>query len=139
MGYATMDGDTCGGLSPLAGIDKAYLRRWLKWMETDGPIGLGKIPELRSVNRQQPTAELRPKAFNQTDEGDLMPYEVLDYIERLAIRDKMMPIQCFRASTYSLRKYFHRSAGAMDSQLLPTLVSQSMEARTVRAQFPLGR
>ena len=30
VGYATMDGDTSGGLSPIAGIDKAYLRRWLR-------------------------------------------------------------------------------------------------------------
>ena len=29
VGYATMDGDTCGGLSPIAGIDKAFLRQWL--------------------------------------------------------------------------------------------------------------
>ena len=29
VGYATMDGDTCGGLSPIAGIDKAFLLRWL--------------------------------------------------------------------------------------------------------------
>ena len=34
VGYATMDGDTCGGLSPIAGIDKAFLRRWLRWLET---------------------------------------------------------------------------------------------------------
>ena len=26
VGYATMDGDTSGGLSPIAGIDKAFLR-----------------------------------------------------------------------------------------------------------------
>jgi NAD+ synthase (glutamine-hydrolysing) len=32
VGYATMDGDTCGGLSPIAGIDKAFLRTWLRWM-----------------------------------------------------------------------------------------------------------
>ena len=25
VGYATMDGDTCGGLCPIAGIDKAFL------------------------------------------------------------------------------------------------------------------
>ncbi|MCH8047228.1 MAG: NAD(+) synthase [Planctomycetes bacterium] len=37
VGYATMDGDTCGGLSPIAGIDKAFLRDWLRWMETTGP------------------------------------------------------------------------------------------------------
>ncbi|MEM9492038.1 MAG: nitrilase-related carbon-nitrogen hydrolase, partial [Myxococcota bacterium] len=30
VGYTTMDGDTCGGLSPIAGIDKAFLRRWLR-------------------------------------------------------------------------------------------------------------
>ena len=36
VGYATMDGDTCGGLAPIAGIDKAFLRRWLKWMATTG-------------------------------------------------------------------------------------------------------
>lgn len=92
VGYATMDGDTSGGLSPIAGIDKAFLRKWLVWMEKQGPDGVGPIPELKAVNDQQPTAELRPPADKQTDEDDLMPYEVLDLIERLAIRDKMMPI-----------------------------------------------
>jgi NAD+ synthase (glutamine-hydrolysing) len=95
VGYATMDGDTSGGLSPIAGIDKAFLRQWLNWMETDGPMGLGRIPELHSVNVQQPTAELRPPSQHQTDEGDLMPYDVLDRIERLAIRDKLMPVEIF--------------------------------------------
>ena len=95
VGYATMDGDTCGGLSPLAGIDKAFLRYWLRWMENAGPEGLNPIPELKFVNEQQPTAELRPQSSSQTDEGDLMPYEVLDQIERFAIRDKKMPVDVF--------------------------------------------
>ena len=95
VGYATMDGDTSGGLSPIAGIDKAFLRKWLIWMEQQGPEGIGNIPALNSVNQQQPTAELRPFEDNQTDEDDLMPYDVLDLIERLAIRDKMMPIEVF--------------------------------------------
>jgi NAD+ synthase (glutamine-hydrolysing) len=95
VGYATMDGDTSGGLSPIAGIDKAFLRKWLIWMEQQGPEGIGNIPALNSVNQQQPTAELRPLEDNQTDEDDLMPYDVLDLIERLAIRDKMMPIEVF--------------------------------------------
>ena len=96
VGYATMDGDTSGGLSPIAGIDKAFLRRWLKWMETTGPRGLGPIPALAAVNRQQPTAELRPPESGQTDEGDLMPYELLDAIERAAIRDKKAPVEVYR-------------------------------------------
>ena len=95
VGYATMDGDTSGGLAPLAGIDKAFLRRWLVWMERVGPAGIGPIPALQSINAQQPTAELRPPDQHQTDETDLMPYEILDAIERWAIRDKMMPVGVF--------------------------------------------
>ncbi len=95
VGYATMDGDTCGGLAPIAGIDKAFLRHWLKWMEQHGPHGVGPLPALQAVNDQQPTAELRPPTAGQTDESDLMPYELLDAIERAAIRDKLMPIEVF--------------------------------------------
>ncbi len=91
VGYATMDGDTSGGLSPIAGIDKAFLREWLRWLEATGPLGVGPIPELALVNAQEPTAELRPAAAGQTDEADLMPYPVLDAIERAAIRDKRGP------------------------------------------------
>jgi NAD+ synthase (glutamine-hydrolysing) len=93
VGYATMDGDTCGGLSPIAGIDKAFLRRWLLWFERQGPHGIGKLPALSVVNELQPTAELRPADQHQTDEADLMPYEVLDAIERSAIRDKRAPVE----------------------------------------------
>jgi NAD+ synthase (glutamine-hydrolysing) len=91
VGYATMDGDTCGGLSPLAGVDKAYLLRWMVWLEKTGPSGLGNMPFLHLVNEIPPTAELRPADRHQTDENDLMPYEVLDVIERAAIRDKKSP------------------------------------------------
>lgn len=96
VGYATMDGDTSGGLAPIAGIDKAYLRRWLLWLQRIGPDGLGPIPALADVNRQAPTAELRPGTAGQTDEGDLMPYDVLDRIERIAIRDKALPLSTWR-------------------------------------------
>lgn len=94
VGYATMDGDTCGGLSPIAGIDKAFLRQWLRWLQTTGPAGAMPVPALEVVNRLVPTAELRPAAAGQTDEDDLMPYPVLDAIERLAIRDKHPPADC---------------------------------------------
>ncbi|MCE5279468.1 MAG: NAD(+) synthase [Planctomycetaceae bacterium] len=95
VGYATMDGDTCGGLSPIAGIDKAFIRRYLRWLEAAGPHGLGPIPQLHAVNVQQPTAELRPSEQAQTDEADLMPYDLLDAIERAAIRDKKTPVEVF--------------------------------------------
>lgn len=95
VGYATMDGDTSGSLSPIAGIDKAFLRQWLKWLETIGPTDGAPIPVLKLVNEQQPTAELRPVESMQTDESDLMPYPLLDAIERAAIRDKQMPCEVF--------------------------------------------
>lgn len=97
VGYATMDGDTCGGLAPIAGIDKAFLLEWLKWMETTGPAGIGPLPALSAVTKLRPTAELRPSTADQTDEADLMPYRVLDAIERAAIRDRLLPIDVLEA------------------------------------------
>jgi NAD+ synthase (glutamine-hydrolysing) len=89
VGYATMDGDTCGGLAPVAGIDKDFLRRWLRWMEPT-------LPALALVNRRQPSAELRPPGADQTDEGDLMPYAVLEEIEDSFIRDRHTPLETFK-------------------------------------------
>jgi NAD+ synthase (glutamine-hydrolysing) len=96
VGYATMDGDTSGGLSPIAGIDKAFLREWLCWLEDSGLAGLGPFSFLGPVNSQQPTAELRPSAEGQTDEADLMPYPILNRIEALAIRDLHSPSGCLQ-------------------------------------------
>lgn len=89
VGYATMDGDSAGGLAPIAGINKAFLRRWLVWAEKDCDSGIGAVKSLGLVNSQQPTAELRPASAQQQDEKDLMPYEVLNHIERYMVRDKM--------------------------------------------------
>jgi NAD+ synthase (glutamine-hydrolysing) len=93
VGYATMDGDTSGSISPIAGIDKHYLRYWLQWMENTGVNGEWKIKGLHPVNNLQPSAELRPLENKQTDEEDLMPYDVLDVIEKCAIRDKQSPAE----------------------------------------------
>lgn len=105
VGYATMDGDTSGSISPIAGIDKAFLRTWLRWMEETGPDGLDALPALKAVNDQQPTAELRPGASKQTDEEDLMPYPVLDAIERAAIRDKKMPVEVYQLMRLDFPQY----------------------------------
>jgi NAD+ synthase (glutamine-hydrolysing) len=111
VGYATMDGDTSGGLSPLAGIDKAWLKHWLQWLETKGPAGLFPIPALATVNRQAPTAELRPAQCKQTDEEDLMPYDVLDAIERAAIRDKQGPLEVFELMKLQFPKHSVQQLG----------------------------
>lgn len=95
VGYATMDGDTAGGLSPIAGVDKAFLRSWLVFMQAQGLDESGPFPQLAAINEQQPTAELRPQQYAQTDEADLMPYPVLDVIERAAFYQRRAPHEIF--------------------------------------------
>jgi NAD+ synthase (glutamine-hydrolysing) len=111
VGYATMDGDTAGGLAPIGGIDKAYLLDWLKWMEHTGPVDVGPLPALSVINCQTPTAELRPNTACQTDENDLMPYGVLDVIERAAIRDKLMPLEVFHVTCEKFPEYTRQQLG----------------------------
>jgi NAD+ synthase (glutamine-hydrolysing) len=111
VGYATMDGDTCGGLAPIAGVDKAFLLQWLKWMEQTGPLGVGPLPALAAVNSQAPTAELRPPSSRQTDEDDLMPYVVLEAIERAAINDKLTALEVFQTLQPRFTEYPAKQLG----------------------------
>jgi len=90
VGYATMDGDTSGSISPIAGVDKSFVIHWLQWAEKN----LDR-PGLREVNALTPTAELRPQERSQTDEKDLMPYDLLVAIERLAIKERRSPLAVF--------------------------------------------
>ena len=92
VGYATMDGDTSGSLAPIAGIDKPFILNWLKWAEQS----LG-YKSLGAVNALTPSAELRPQSRAQTDEQDLMPYEALVRIEKLAILGRQSPLRVYEA------------------------------------------
>jgi NAD+ synthase (glutamine-hydrolysing) len=118
VGYATMDGDTAGGLAPLGGIDKPYLRSWLRFMETTGISGIpgfGPIPALSYINAQAPTAELRPRVTGtaeQTDEADLMPYDFLEAVEDAAIRDKHTPLEVLQ----KLRPFYRQHSAIQLAQ-----------------------
>jgi NAD+ synthase (glutamine-hydrolysing) len=108
VGYATMDGDTAGGLAPLGGIDKESVILWLQWAEN--AVG---IPELRYVNSLAPTAELRPEEYDQTDESDLMPYPILEAIEEQAIGAYKSPVEVFHTlrgivDDASLKRYIRK-------------------------------
>lgn len=91
VGYATMDGDTCGGLAPIAGIDKCFVLHMLEHLSDTKEYS----DALEYYMKLTPTAELRPQDQNQTDEDDLMPYWALETIEELAIRDKLGPQEVF--------------------------------------------
>ena len=99
VGYATMDGDTAGSVSPLAGIDKHFLLGWLETLQSRGLEGVEAFSYLSCITAQAPTAELRPRKTGeaeQTDEADLMPYALLSRLEALAIRERKSPTQCLR-------------------------------------------
>jgi len=84
VGYCTMDGDTAGSLAPIAGVSKHFIRQWLVWARDHLQYQV-----LDQIIAQQPTAELRPSEQNQTDEADLMPYDLLEQIEVCWIGNRM--------------------------------------------------
>ena len=90
VGCATMDGDTSGSIAPIAGVDKPFIRHWLRWAEKERDL-----KGLHAVNTLEPTAELRPQDQKQSDEDDLMPYDILKAIERLAIQKYHSPQEVF--------------------------------------------
>lgn len=92
VGYATMDGDTSGSLAPIASVDKSFIRAWLKYAEVE----LG-YKGLAAINALAPTAELRPGATDQTDEKDLMPYDLMVAIERKAIQEHQSPLEVYQS------------------------------------------
>ena len=91
VGYATMDGDTSGGIAPIADVPKSLVTLWLRWAER-----FHGYASLSLVNVQQPTAELRPQEQNQTDEGDLMPFRILDQLMYEFVQEARSPVDMFR-------------------------------------------
>ncbi|MEQ1506006.1 MAG: NAD(+) synthase [Myxococcota bacterium] len=112
VGYATMDGDTSGGLSPLADVPKSLILVWLAWAaEFHGLASLAKVTEVPA------TAELRPKGSHQTDEDDLMPFAVLDQLMFLFVQRGMDPLEMFRTAWPSMSDRYHGDARAFAAHI----------------------
>ena len=71
VGYGTLYGDLCGGLSVLADVYKTEVYELARYMNKDGEV----IPE--NTITKPPSAELRP---DQKDSDSLPPYDILDAI-----------------------------------------------------------
>lgn len=71
VGYGTLYGDLCGGLSVIGDVYKTDVYRLARYMNKDGEV----IPENSIV--KPPSAELRP---DQKDSDSLPDYDVLDEI-----------------------------------------------------------
>ncbi|MEZ4317525.1 MAG: NAD(+) synthase [Myxococcota bacterium] len=91
VGYATMDGDTSGGIAPIADVPKSLVSLWLAWAAR-----FHGLKSLATVTHIPATAELRPPSEGQTDEDDLMPFAVLDQLMYHFVQRGMDPLQMFR-------------------------------------------
>jgi len=91
VGYTTMDGDTSGGISPIADVPKSLIQVWLRWA-----ADFHSVASLESVLGNPATAELRPADRGQTDEDDLMPFAILDQLMYLFVQQGQDPLEMFR-------------------------------------------
>lgn len=102
VGYTTLDGDSAGGLNPIGGLDKTSLLEWLGSssliclnLQEINNNAFGGAHVIKVLMETKPTAELRPLEQNSNDEKDLMPYSILNFIEKCVIRDKKMPLEVY--------------------------------------------
>lgn len=105
VGYATMDGDTSGGLSPISDVPKSLVELWLRWA-----MGFHGLPALEAVVGIPATAELRPPEQGQTDEADLMPFFVLDQLIYHFVQRGQSPLEMFRTLWPSLSTRYDGAA-----------------------------
>ena len=71
VGYCTLYGDMCGGISVIGDLFKTEVFELCRYINREAEI----IPE--SILAKPPSAELRP---NQKDQDSLPPYDILDSI-----------------------------------------------------------
>lgn len=86
VGYGTLYGDMCGGLSVLGDVYKTDVFRLARYINRHGEL----IPE-NSINKP-PSAELRP---NQKDSDSLPEYEILDKVLFEYIENRLGPQEIY--------------------------------------------
>ena len=80
VGYCTMYGDMCGGLSVLADVPKTMVYQLTAYINRNREL----IP--RATVEKPPSAELKP---DQVDQDTLPPYEILDGILNAYIEENL--------------------------------------------------
>ena len=102
VGYCTLYGDMVGGLAVISDVPKTMVYRLSEYVNSRRPV----IP--RASIEKPPSAELRP---DQKDSDSLPPYDILDAIERAAIRDKNSPVEVFELMRGQFPKVTLRQLG----------------------------
>jgi NAD+ synthase (glutamine-hydrolysing) len=82
LGYCTLYGDMCGGLSVIGDVRKTQVYELARWINREKEI----IP--KSTIEKPPSAELRP---DQKDSDSLPDYEVVDAVLQAYVEDYLSP------------------------------------------------
>jgi NAD+ synthase (glutamine-hydrolysing) len=80
VGYGTLYGDMCGGLSVIGDLYKTEVYELCNFINREQEI----IPE--NILQKEPSAELRP---DQKDSDSLPAYDILDQILKLYLEDNL--------------------------------------------------
>ncbi|CAN5890474.1 NAD+ synthase [soil metagenome] len=107
VGYTTMDGDSSGGLAPIADVPKSLIKLYLAWAQD-----FHGLTALKLINKMEPTAELRPSERAQTDEADLMPFPVLDQLMYAFVQLGLEPVEIHRRLWPAVREHYHDDRAA---------------------------
>jgi NAD+ synthase (glutamine-hydrolysing) len=132
VGYCTMDGDTAGGLAPIANVPKSLVSAWLAWAAKKHGY-----TELERVFAAPASAELRPPTDGQTDEADLMPFFVLDQLMYLFVLRGQDPLAMFQALWPSLQARYNGDAKAFAAHIRK-FVTKTCQAQWKRERFAIS-
>jgi NAD+ synthase (glutamine-hydrolysing) len=112
VGYTTMDGDSSGGLAPIADVPKSLVRSYLAWA-----IHFHGLKGFELVDRMEPTAELRPADRSQTDEDDLMPFSILDQLMHAFVQLGLDPVGMFERLWPAMREHYGGDAARFGADI----------------------
>ena len=94
VGYTTMDGDSSGGLAPIADVPKSLVKLYLAWARQFHQLdGFAKVDVMPASAELRPRQEGKPE---QTDEADLMPFAVLDQLMYAFVQLGLSPLDILR-------------------------------------------
>jgi NAD+ synthase (glutamine-hydrolysing) len=116
MGYVTLYGDMCGGLSVLSDVSKTMVYTLSKWINRKREI----IP--KNIIEKAPSAELKK---DQKDSDSLPPYEIVDLVLEQYVENHKSIDQIIKE---------HR----LSKELVRNLVDRIHLAEYKRRQGPLG-